>query len=200
MCIAANHVRACGQDFTPPADAISFAQAHYVRRVHLKAEHSPPRIKPLIRNGIRISAGASQVHRPRKGWSGRRTLREIPSQSIHDQACIYPLTLLQWITRNAAKKLVREARERQLLAKKEPRDQYPWGEVPLDKRRCAIAEVNAALDEEHISVAEETIKERLKKAMKDVQRSEQLPQMCLFMTKFSRHEEGFRTNCYDFCS
>jgi hypothetical protein len=60
-----------------------------------------------------------------------------------------------------------------VLAKKEPRDQYPWGEVPLDKRHCAIAEVKAALDEEHISVAEETIKDRLKKAMKDVQRSEQ---------------------------
>jgi hypothetical protein len=126
----------------------------------------------LIRDGFRSSAGASQVVRPGKGWSGRRSVPEIPSQSIHDRTYIYPLTLLQLITKETSKRLV------QSLAKKALRDQYSWGQVPVSEKRLAITEVDTALKEEHIIVPEETIRNRLQKSMRDVQRSEHLPEMC----------------------
>lgn len=47
-----------------------------------------------------------------------------------------------------------------------------WRDVTLVMEEEAIAEVDAKLSNEGINVDETTIRDRLKKAMKDVQRSE----------------------------
>lgn len=106
-----------------------------------------------------------------KGRSTRTATQTIPGWSCRSRLCSGKLTHLQAVTLAVAKRLVKEAKEQSGREEK-----IRWRDVTLVMEAGAIAEVDAQLSKEGIDQVDKTaIRVRLKKAMRDVQRSESTP-------------------------